>query len=408
MTIGGLITLDALSRHAADPRATTPCWPKPPESVATPQIRNVGTLAGNVCQRPWCWYFRNGFPCFKNGGTTVLFGHRREPVPRDLRRRPELHRPSVGHRAGAGGARRDVPHRRAVGRAHGAGGATSSSLPTAERGARERAGGRRSAGVGRAARAAARDAQHVSQGAGSRSLDARRRQRRGRARDGQRRLPLARASCSAASRRFRGGCPRSSSCWPASASRRSSRRRPARRPSPARRRCAKNAYKVPLTESSGAADGAGTGVASLVVVAHALSVPPRHSCRGLALFSIPIRCREESRHSTLRACATVRARAYGTIFATHYTSDKRENRLLERIPSTPRRFCRPAREGFPARLGANRQVRSLARPRVGDRFCAPVAEFVHPSCRSALFVIFPRFWRAWHSPVRTYPLGRRS
>ena len=38
------------------------------ESVATPQIRNVGTLAGNVCQRPWCWYFRNGFPCFKNGG----------------------------------------------------------------------------------------------------------------------------------------------------------------------------------------------------------------------------------------------------------------------------------------------------------------------------------------------------
>jgi xanthine dehydrogenase YagS FAD-binding subunit len=36
--------------------------------VATPQIRNVGTLAGNVAQRPWCWYFRNGFPCLKNGG----------------------------------------------------------------------------------------------------------------------------------------------------------------------------------------------------------------------------------------------------------------------------------------------------------------------------------------------------
>ena len=42
------------------------------ESVATPQIRNVGTLAGNVCQRPWCWYFRNGFPCFKNGGNTCF------------------------------------------------------------------------------------------------------------------------------------------------------------------------------------------------------------------------------------------------------------------------------------------------------------------------------------------------
>ncbi|MGC4081289.1 MAG: FAD binding domain-containing protein [Vicinamibacterales bacterium] len=37
-------------------------------SVATPQIRNVGTLAGNVAQRPWCWYYRNAFPCYKNGG----------------------------------------------------------------------------------------------------------------------------------------------------------------------------------------------------------------------------------------------------------------------------------------------------------------------------------------------------
>ena len=42
------------------------------ESVATPQIRNVGTLAGNVCQRPWCWYFRNGFPCFKAAASTCF------------------------------------------------------------------------------------------------------------------------------------------------------------------------------------------------------------------------------------------------------------------------------------------------------------------------------------------------
>jgi xanthine dehydrogenase YagS FAD-binding subunit len=40
------------------------------ESVATPQIRNAATLAGNICQRPWCWYYRNGFKCLKNGGTT--------------------------------------------------------------------------------------------------------------------------------------------------------------------------------------------------------------------------------------------------------------------------------------------------------------------------------------------------
>src|SRR5262245_51429105 len=36
--------------------------------VATPQVRNVATIAGNVCQRPWCWYYRQGFHCFKAGG----------------------------------------------------------------------------------------------------------------------------------------------------------------------------------------------------------------------------------------------------------------------------------------------------------------------------------------------------
>jgi len=28
----------------------------------------MATLAGNVTQRPWCWYYRNGFHCFKAGG----------------------------------------------------------------------------------------------------------------------------------------------------------------------------------------------------------------------------------------------------------------------------------------------------------------------------------------------------
>lgn len=38
-------------------------------SVATNQIQNVGTLGGNLCQRPWCWYFRHpAFDCFKKGG----------------------------------------------------------------------------------------------------------------------------------------------------------------------------------------------------------------------------------------------------------------------------------------------------------------------------------------------------
>lgn len=65
--IGGLITLDALS-HDPLIRSRYSVLAEAAESVATQQIRNAGTLAGNVCQRPWCWYFRNGFPCLKNGG----------------------------------------------------------------------------------------------------------------------------------------------------------------------------------------------------------------------------------------------------------------------------------------------------------------------------------------------------
>ncbi len=65
--IGGLITLTDLAGHTA----LSDQWAVLREaaaSVGTPQIRNVATLAGNVTQRPWCWYYRNGFDCFKAGG----------------------------------------------------------------------------------------------------------------------------------------------------------------------------------------------------------------------------------------------------------------------------------------------------------------------------------------------------
>ena len=38
--------------------------------VASPQIRNVASIAGDLLQRPWCYYFREGFPCLRNGGNT--------------------------------------------------------------------------------------------------------------------------------------------------------------------------------------------------------------------------------------------------------------------------------------------------------------------------------------------------
>ena len=38
--------------------------------IGTPQIRNQGTVGGNVNQRPRCWYYRNEeFVCFKKGGS---------------------------------------------------------------------------------------------------------------------------------------------------------------------------------------------------------------------------------------------------------------------------------------------------------------------------------------------------
>jgi xanthine dehydrogenase YagS FAD-binding subunit len=36
--------------------------------VASPQLRNMGTIGGNLCQRPRCWYYRGEFHCLRKGG----------------------------------------------------------------------------------------------------------------------------------------------------------------------------------------------------------------------------------------------------------------------------------------------------------------------------------------------------
>src|SRR5690242_853833 len=38
--------------------------------VGTTALRHMGTIGGNLCQRPRCWYFRRNIPCLKNGGDT--------------------------------------------------------------------------------------------------------------------------------------------------------------------------------------------------------------------------------------------------------------------------------------------------------------------------------------------------
>jgi xanthine dehydrogenase YagS FAD-binding subunit len=45
-----------------------PALAKGASEVASPQLRNQGTLAGNLCQKPRCWYYRGEFHCLRKGG----------------------------------------------------------------------------------------------------------------------------------------------------------------------------------------------------------------------------------------------------------------------------------------------------------------------------------------------------
>jgi xanthine dehydrogenase YagS FAD-binding subunit len=40
--------------------------------VASPQLRNQGTIGGNLCQKPRCWYYRGEFHCLRKGGGTCF------------------------------------------------------------------------------------------------------------------------------------------------------------------------------------------------------------------------------------------------------------------------------------------------------------------------------------------------
>ncbi len=62
--------LTPLSEVAASPlvRERATALAEAAAQVASPQLRNQGTLGGNVCQKPRCWYYRGDFACLRKGG----------------------------------------------------------------------------------------------------------------------------------------------------------------------------------------------------------------------------------------------------------------------------------------------------------------------------------------------------
>jgi xanthine dehydrogenase YagS FAD-binding subunit len=76
---GALSTLGDLAEDA-NVRKNYPALAEALMEAASPQIRNLATLGGNLCQRPRCWYFRNGFgllPKDENGKELVTDGENR-------------------------------------------------------------------------------------------------------------------------------------------------------------------------------------------------------------------------------------------------------------------------------------------------------------------------------------------
>ena len=71
VTIGAATLLADIAEHAMI-QQQTPLLAMAAGKVGTPQIRNMGTIGGNLCQRPRCWYYRNNYPCFKHGGNTCF------------------------------------------------------------------------------------------------------------------------------------------------------------------------------------------------------------------------------------------------------------------------------------------------------------------------------------------------
>src|SRR4029077_13506980 len=60
LRIGATVTIEELLENA-EVRKGFPALMEAARGVTSPQIRNMGTVGGDLCQRPRCWYYRQGF-----------------------------------------------------------------------------------------------------------------------------------------------------------------------------------------------------------------------------------------------------------------------------------------------------------------------------------------------------------
>src|SRR5689334_22524863 len=58
LQIGALVKVSDVA-DSAEVKKRFPALAQAAGSVASPQIRHMGTMGGNLCQRPRCWYYRN-------------------------------------------------------------------------------------------------------------------------------------------------------------------------------------------------------------------------------------------------------------------------------------------------------------------------------------------------------------
>jgi xanthine dehydrogenase YagS FAD-binding subunit len=67
LRIGSLTTIADVARHPVI-KSSYRALAMAASEVACPQLRNQGTIGGNLCQKPRCWYYRGEFDCLRKGG----------------------------------------------------------------------------------------------------------------------------------------------------------------------------------------------------------------------------------------------------------------------------------------------------------------------------------------------------